>query len=112
MYRVKIANVQWRDSVLVDAKNLKDSDLYNNVYIARDLTFLQRQDQRSLRARRRATNTVARVPVGPVSTPSQESQQVLSAEAGAGAEGVADTTQRVPPGALSSEPAAPTPPNL
>ena len=111
MYRVRIANVQLRDSVLVDAKNLKDSDLYNNVYIARDLTFLQRQDQRSLRARRRATNTVTRVPVGPVSTPSQESQQGPSADAdGAGA--AADTTQQVPPGASSSEPAAPTPPNL
>ena len=88
--------MQLRYSVFVDAKKLKDSDLYNNVYIAR----------------RRVTNTVTRVPVDPVSTPSQESQQVLSAEAGAGAEGVADTTQRVPPGALSSEPAAPTPPNL
>ena len=111
MYRVRIANVQLRDSVLVDAKKLKDSDLYKNVYIARDLTFLQRQDQRSLRARRRATNAVARVPVGPVSTPSQESQQGPSAVAdGAGA--AADTTQRVPPGASSSVPAAPTLPNL
>ena len=52
------------------------------------------------------------LPVGPVSTPSQESQQVPSAGAGDGAGVVVDTTQRVLPDASSSEPAAPTPPNL
>ena len=112
MYRVKIANVQWRDSVLVDAKNLKDSDLYNNLYIARDLTFFLRQDQRSFRARRRATNIDTRVPVGPASTPSQKSQQVPSAGAGDGSGAVVNTTQWVPPGASSSKPATPTPPHL
>ena len=61
MYRAIITYVQLRDSVLVDAKKFKDSDLYNNVYISRDLTFLQRQDQQIFRARRNSTNPVIRV---------------------------------------------------
>ena len=80
-YRVKIANVQLRDSVLVDVKKL-NSDLNKNMYIARDLTFLQRQDEQNFRAMRRAANAVTQVPVGAVSTPSKESQQVHSVGVG------------------------------
>ena len=91
---------------------MKDSDLCNNVYITSDLSYLQRQDERSFRARLRATNKVIQVPAGPVSTPYQKSHQMPSNGAGDGAEDAADSSQRVLPGASANEPAAPTPSSL
>ena len=61
MYRVRVTNLQLRDRVLVNAKKLNESDLYSHLYFARDLTYMQRQDQRDLRARRRVANADTRV---------------------------------------------------
>ena len=52
IYRVKCANIDLRNSLVLKAKSLRDSDDFSNVYINRDLTYTQRQE---LYARRQRT---------------------------------------------------------
>ena len=58
MFRAKISNQESRKKLLDKAKNLKDSSQFSNIFISRDLTYLQRQEQRALRdaGRRRDTS--------------------------------------------------------
>ena len=115
MYRVRVTNLQLRDRVLVNAKKLNESDLYSYLYFARDLTYMQRQDQRSLRARRRVANADTRVTTNVVATPSQVSQQVPSgpsASQPAATTTPSEVSQQVPAGPSASQPAATTAPNL
>ena len=44
IYRVKCANLDLRNSLVLKAKSLRDSDNYSNVFINRDLTYTQRQE--------------------------------------------------------------------
>ena len=52
MYRVTILDSDARRNILSDSKNLKDISEYRQVYISRDLTYMQRQEERSRRAER------------------------------------------------------------
>ena len=52
LYRIKIADHDTRRSILTNAKKLRDDDNYKNVFLSRDLTYLQRQE---FRARRTAS---------------------------------------------------------
>ena len=115
MYRVRVTNLQLRDRVLVNAKKLNESDLYSHLYFARDLTYMQRQDQRDLRARRRVANADTRVTTNVVATPSQDSQQVPSGPSASQPAATAtpsQVSQQMPSGPSASQPAATTAPNL
>ena len=50
MFRIKITDTETRRKILLNAKKLKDHDNFRNVYISRDLTFVQRQEFRARRA--------------------------------------------------------------
>ena len=50
MFRIKIPDTETRRKILLNAKNLKDHENFKNVYISRDLTFVQRQEFRARRA--------------------------------------------------------------
>ena len=52
MFRVKISIAEARKKILLNAVKLKDSSRYKHVYISRDFTFRQRQEQRTARAER------------------------------------------------------------
>ena len=54
LYRIKIVDNDTRRSILTNAKKLRDTDDFKNVFLSRDLTYLQRQE---LRARRVASST-------------------------------------------------------
>ena len=56
IYRVKIADYSTRNNILLKAKELKDSELYKNVYINKDLTYNQREELRQRLAARRSRN--------------------------------------------------------
>lgn len=44
IYSVKCSNQDLRTDLLLEAKSLKDSDQFSNIYINRDLTYIQRQE--------------------------------------------------------------------
>ena len=50
MFRIKITDTEARRKILLNAKKLKDHENFKNVYISRDLTFVQRQEFRANRA--------------------------------------------------------------
>ena len=50
LYRIKIADDEVRRNILINSKKLKDDNTYKNVYLSKDLTYLQRQEQRARRA--------------------------------------------------------------
>ena len=56
MYRVKVRDESVRRSILQNASKLKDSQNFKQIYISRDMTFIQRQELRAARATRRNPN--------------------------------------------------------
>ena len=53
---MKVSDYSTRNNILLKAKQLKDSELYRNVYINRDLTYNQRDELRQRLAARRSRN--------------------------------------------------------
>ena len=56
LYRIKISDSETRRNILINAKKLKENNNYKNVFLSRDLTYLQRQDLRARRARQNVGN--------------------------------------------------------
>ena len=52
MYRVTVSDNEVRRNILSESKRLKDISEYRQVYISRDLTYMQRQEERTRRAER------------------------------------------------------------
>ena len=54
MYRINLSNKKDKEDLLMNANKLKDHPTYGGVYIARDLTYKQRQENIEKRARARS----------------------------------------------------------
>ena len=52
MFRVSIKDINIRRDILINSKRLKDITEYRQIYIARDLTYVQRQEMRARRLER------------------------------------------------------------
>ena len=50
MFRIKVSDADLRKNMLSNAKQLKNTANYRNIYISRDLTYLQRKELRDRRA--------------------------------------------------------------
>ena len=50
MFRIKLSDGEARKNILLNAKQLKNTANYRNIYISRDLTYLQRKEMRDRRA--------------------------------------------------------------
>ena len=50
MFRIKVSDVEARKNILLNAKQLKNTANYRNIYVSRDLTYLQRKELRDRRA--------------------------------------------------------------
>ena len=75
MFRIKIRDSSMRSNLLRKARELKDHNLYSNVYISRDLTYKQRQDLRDKRlARTNGLQSDQRQAVSPAIQPSLNDQ--------------------------------------
>ena len=57
MFRVKILDNETRKNLVLNSKKLKDNPNYKNVYVSRDLTFMQRQELRARRTLGRSEST-------------------------------------------------------
>ena len=128
MFRVKISNAEARKKILLNAVKLKDSSRYKHVYISRDFTFRQRQEQRAARAERAPQSSRGLVdpnvtganaepinssPRAPGTPPPQDTAARASGTPlpqDTPAESHAAGTSSVPPGAVGSP--TPLPPNL
>ena len=62
MFRVKVADLSVRDELILNAPKLKDLHQYKHIFISRDLTYNQRQEQRARRASRRNQDNNPRSP--------------------------------------------------
>ena len=65
MYRVKVQNRERKTALLLNAKNLKNSQNFSRVFISRDLTYLQRQELARKRLASRQANNSNFTPIGP-----------------------------------------------
>ena len=57
IYRVNLTTREAKMALLANAKNLNGHQMFGNVYLARDLTWNQRQDQIQRRAQARSVNS-------------------------------------------------------
>ena len=75
LYRANILNLDIRNRILDNAKNLRNINAYNNVYVNRDLTYAQRQELRDRRSR--AQNAISTA-VTNVNTNSNNSSPIFT----------------------------------
>ena len=78
MYRVKIQNRERKTALLLNAKNLKNSENFSRIFMSSDLTYLQRQELARKRQAFRQANNSNFTPIGPSTDgPSQIQNNLL-----------------------------------
>ena len=74
LYRAKVNDPQQRKSILDNAKKLRESNDFKDVFLNRDLTFRQRQDLMERRAELRNSQAAALQVQGAAAPSGSESQ--------------------------------------